>query len=58
MTITRELETLVIQDGKTVKKKNEYYEVGACELNTMLEKVAKGEDEVTLRENLIKNSVW
>jgi len=58
MTITRESEITVIENGKTITKKNEYYEVGACELNTMLEKVAKGEDEATLREDLIKNSIW
>jgi len=58
MTVTRESETIVIENGKTVIKKSKYYEVGACEMNAMLEKVAKGEDEATLRENLIKNSVW
>ena len=34
------------------------YEVGIHELEEMLSKVEQGENETTLRKELIKNSMW
>ena len=58
MTKIKEAEVLITINGKVENKKTTYYEVGIDEVEKMFEKVALGEDEEKLREELIKNSTW
>jgi len=58
MTKIKQAKTKTTNGGKTTIEENQYYEVGAYEVEAMLKKVAQGGNEEELREELIKESKW
>ena len=58
MTKVKTTTAIMTKNGKTITQDEKYFEVGGHELDQMMERVAKGENEEELRNELIKNSIW
>jgi len=58
MTRVKQAKTTIIQGKQTTHETTEYNEVGAHEVDEILKRVDRGENEEKLREELIKTSKW
>jgi len=58
MTKVKQTQATIVEGKKTTIETTQYYEVGSCEVDAMLKKVAQGGNEEELREELIKKSKW